>query len=76
MKITALLIATVVAVGVSVFSARNPGVVLIDLVIGKFSVTLSLAILGSAVLGACAGGVLVALLKGDGDRRRLREKGR
>lgn len=76
MKITALLIATVIAAGISVFSARNPEVVQIDLLLGKFSVALSLAILGSAVLGAFAGGILVSLLKGEGKKRTPREKGK
>lgn len=75
MKILALLIATVIAAGISVFSARNPEIVQIDILIGKFSVALSLAMLGSAVLGAFAGGVLVASLKGDGNKRAPREKG-
>jgi uncharacterized integral membrane protein len=74
MKIIALLIATVIAVGISVFSARNPEVIHIDLLMGKVSVPLSLAVFVSAFLGAMAGGVLVVLLKGEGAKRAISEK--
>jgi uncharacterized integral membrane protein len=63
MKILALLIATMIAVGITIFSNRNPAVVPIDLLIGKVSVALSLALLGAGFVGALTGGVLVALLK-------------
>jgi hypothetical protein len=43
---------------------------------GKIRVPLSLAVLFSAFLGAMKGGVLVALLKGEGNKRTPREKGK
>ena len=69
MKMLALLIATAIAVGLAVFSARNPEVVHIDLLVGKVSVALSFALLGSGLLGALVGGFLVVLLKGEGKRK-------
>ena len=75
MKIVSLLIAMVISVVLSLFSARNPEVVQIDLLVGRFSIALSMAILGSAFLGALAGGVIVAFVKGEGKERTPREKG-
>lgn len=55
MKILAFLVATVIAMGISAFSARNPEVVYMDFLIGKVGAPLSLAVLVSAFLGAMAG---------------------
>ncbi len=66
METLALLIATAMAVGLVVFSARNPEVVHIDVLVGKVSVALSFALLGSGLFGALAGGFIVVLLKGEG----------
>lgn len=53
------------AVGVVLFHDRNLTVVHIDLLLGKISIAVSLAILGAGFLGALAGGALVVLLKGE-----------
>jgi uncharacterized integral membrane protein len=63
MKSIALLIATALAAGIVIFYSRNPEIVHIDLLMGKISVSLSSALLGSGLLGAMTGGVLVAVLK-------------
>jgi hypothetical protein len=63
MKGIALLIASALATWIVVFSARNPEIVSIDLLIGKVSVAFSLALLGAGSLSALAGGMLVAILK-------------
>lgn len=76
MRFISFIIATAMAAGVVLFYDRNTTIVHIDLFLGKISVAISLAILGAGLLGGLAGGVLVALLKGEGNKRTLREKSR
>ena len=66
---TALLIATALALGIVYFYDSNPEIVHIDLLIEKISVPLASALLGAGFLGALAGGALVFMLK-----QRLPEK--
>lgn len=65
----ALMIASVLAVGIAVFSVRNPDMIIVDLLVGSVRTSVSSALLAAASLGI-VGGLFIAFVK-----RRVAEPG-